>query len=92
MDMGNGRIHNCRLGRAANLGKVGKEGSKVLKRETMCGQKSGDRAKYNVGKVSAHKEAPIECLSSLAFNSVVCGTPLSGVGPSRRLTFSLRIS
>jgi hypothetical protein len=34
MNMGNGRVYYCRLGRAANLGKVGKEGGEVL--ETMC--------------------------------------------------------
>jgi hypothetical protein len=66
MNMGNGRVYYCRLGRAANLGKVGKESSEV-------------------------KKAPIECLSSLAFDSIVCGTPLSGVGSSRGLALALRI-
>ncbi len=37
--MGNRRVDNCRLGRAANLGKVGKEGGKVLGRGTKCRQK-----------------------------------------------------
>jgi len=45
----------------------------------------------NVGKIISYKEAPIECLSSLAFDSIMCGTPLSGVGPSRRFALALRI-
>jgi len=66
MNMGNGRVNYCRLGWAANLGKVGKEGGEV-------------------------KEAPIECLSSLAFDSIMRGTPLSGVGSSRGLALALGI-
>jgi hypothetical protein len=42
-------------------------------------------------KKKTYKEAPIESLSSLAFDSIMSGTPLSGVGPSRRLALGLRV-
>jgi hypothetical protein len=66
MDVSNGRIDNRRLGRAADLRKVGEESGKI-------------------------KEPAIESLTSLAFNSIMGGTPLSGVGPSRGLALGLEI-
>ncbi len=57
----------------------------------MSSERNRNGAKYSVGK-NSYEEAPIESLSSLAFNSIMCGTPLSGVGPSRGLALALSIS
>ena len=42
-------------------------------------------------KKASYKEAPIQSLSSLAFDGIVGGTPLSGVGPSRRFALGLGV-
>lgn len=62
------------------------------------GNRKGDNERAgNLGKVgkegSEVKEAPVESLrvSRLAFDSVVCGTPLSDVGLSRGFALHLRI-
>ena len=89
--MSDGRINYCRLGGAANLGKIGKEGSEILYAGDITLLEIVQAELESTGKKKTYKEAAIECLSSLAFDSIMSSTPLSGVGPSRRLAFSLRV-
>jgi len=37
-----------------------------------------------------YKETPVESLTSLAFDGIMSGTPLSGVSPSRGFALGLR--
>jgi hypothetical protein len=73
MNMGNGRVYYCRLGRAANLGKVGKESSEVLGYKVPL-----DLAKYNVGIQILTRKRPLS-VSRLWRSTALCVARRSAV-------------